>query len=160
MAARHEPCGARWPEPYLHVELGPRGGGLHHPVHHSDEGLALAHLRHTGKERAQVSGDTRLCQRSPVQEPSGCKVPPPEMAQGLQLWPGAAVAPFSAFVGGKTRIKQSQLGADGTDGHELGQGRQRRGPAHRRTHGQVLALPRGSVLNQGWHSPAGCWGGD
>lgn len=45
-------------EPYLHVELGPRGGALHHPVHHSDEGLALAHLRHTGKERAQVSGDT------------------------------------------------------------------------------------------------------
>lgn len=72
---------------------------------------------------------------------------PPEVAQGLQLWPRTAVL-FSALgvlFGGKTRIKRSQLGADGTDRHELGQGRQQRGPAHRRTHGRALALPHGSV---------------
>lgn len=65
---------ARRPEAYLHVELSPRGGGLHHPVHHTDQGFALAHLRQTGKEISEVSGDTRAfgCRRcSSVQDPSG-----------------------------------------------------------------------------------------
>lgn len=65
---------ARWPKAYLHVELSPRGGGLHHPVHHTDQGFALAHLRQTGKEISEVSGDARAlgCRRcSSVQDPSG-----------------------------------------------------------------------------------------
>jgi len=53
VAAMHGPR----PEAYLHVELSPRGGGLHHPVHHTDQGFALAHLRQTGKESSEVSGD-------------------------------------------------------------------------------------------------------
>lgn len=158
-AARHEPCRAWWPEPYLHVELGPRGGGLHHPVHHSDEGLALAHLRHTGKERAEVSGG-----RAPVL-PVNWSRSPQDAKCHLLRWPrgsscGPALllfrsVPSGRFFGGKTRIKWSQLGADGTDRHELGQGRQQRGPAHRRTHGRALALPHGSVPRWGWRGPAG-----
>lgn len=35
---------------YLHEELGPGGGVLHHVVHHSDECLALTHLQQR-KER-------------------------------------------------------------------------------------------------------------
>lgn len=65
---------AQWPKAYLHVELSPRGGGLHHPVHHTDQGFALAHLRQTGKEISEVSGDARAlgCRRcSSVQDPSG-----------------------------------------------------------------------------------------
>lgn len=65
---------ARWPKAYLHVELSPRGGGLHHPVHHTDQGFALAHLRQTGKEISEVSGDARVlgCRRcSSVQDPPG-----------------------------------------------------------------------------------------
>lgn len=54
---------------YLHVELSPRGGALHHPVHHTDQGFALAHLRQTGKEMSEVSGEVRGY--SAGQEPSG-----------------------------------------------------------------------------------------
>jgi hypothetical protein len=31
--------------PYLHEELGPGGGVLHHSVHHTDESLTLTHLQ-------------------------------------------------------------------------------------------------------------------
>lgn len=86
----------RWPEAYLHVELSPRGGGLHHPVHHTDQGFALAHLRQTGKESSEVSRDALACcgARVPseqrggsVQEPSGHQAARchfQEMSQGLE----------------------------------------------------------------------------
>lgn len=43
--------------PYLHVELGPRGGVLHHSVHHTDQSLALTHLQQTRKEISDISRD-------------------------------------------------------------------------------------------------------
>lgn len=42
---------------YLHVQLGPRGGVLHHSVHHTDQSFALTHLRQTRKEISDVSRD-------------------------------------------------------------------------------------------------------
>lgn len=112
VAAMHEPCAARRPEAYLHVELSPRGGGLHHPVHHTDQGFALAHLRQTGKESSEVSRDGLACcgARVPseqrggsVQEPSGhraARCHPQEMSQELKPqgdgFPGAAAPPFCA----------------------------------------------------------------
>lgn len=96
VAAMHEPCTARRPEAYLHVELSPRGGGLHHPVHHTDQGFALAHLRQTGKESSEVSRDVLACcgaqvpserQGGSVQEPSGHRAARrhlQEMSQGLK----------------------------------------------------------------------------
>lgn len=39
---------------YLHEELGPGGGVLHHAVHHTDESLALTHLQQR-KERTDCS---------------------------------------------------------------------------------------------------------
>ena len=41
---------------YLHVQLSPRGGALHHSVHHTDQSLALAHLWQTRKEKSQDAG--------------------------------------------------------------------------------------------------------
>lgn len=62
---------------YLHVELSPRGGALHHPVHHTDQGFALAHLRQTGKEMSEVSGEVRAQCWPGTLRALCCKVPPP-----------------------------------------------------------------------------------
>lgn len=132
-AARHEPCGAWWPEPYLHVELGPRGGGLHHPVHHSDEGLALAHLRHTGKERAEVSGG-----RAPVLSVNRSRSPQDAKCHLLR-WPrgsscGPALLLFRSVPSG------CFFGGENTDKTE---------PARSRRHRQTRA----------WTGTAAAWPG-
>lgn len=134
VAAMHEPCTARRPEAYLHVELSPRGGGLHHPVHHTDQGFALAHLRQTGKESSEVSGDVLGCHQSSgaarstspqgigLQDATSKRCPrglshmgmaaPGCCCSGLctEEHPGLVARPEN-FVEGKTQIKPSQLRA-------------------------------------------------
>lgn len=76
------------PGPYLHVELSPGGGGLHHPVHHTDQGFALAHLRQTGEESAERSAGTRWVTSERLSpgalRASGCRMPPPRDVPGAR----------------------------------------------------------------------------
>ena len=59
---------------YLHEELGPGGGVLHHAVHHTDESLTLTHLQQRKEQTIQTqthretSPHARLCLLSRKQE--------------------------------------------------------------------------------------------
>lgn len=52
--------------PYLHEEVGPGGGALHHSVHHADESLALAHLQRRKERTIHSALATAVSPHPPV----------------------------------------------------------------------------------------------